>query len=94
MPIFIECILPYDIGTGIDQDQLNREIASRSFETFPQADTIVGIVYDFCNNGKRLVIQLYGKNFNANLLFDSCCSLISKDLVQKPDSTTRLTFEN
>jgi len=81
MPIFIDCILPYNIGIGIDQDQLNREIASKSFETFPQADTIVGIVYDFCNNGKRLVIQLYGINFNANLFFDSCGSLIPKDLV-------------
>ncbi len=63
MPIFIDCILPYDIGTGIDQDQLNQEMASKSFETFPQADTIVGIVYGFCNYGKRLIIQLEGKKF-------------------------------
>lgn len=93
-PIFEDCILPYDVGVGIDQNQLNPEIVKKSFEIFPQCDTLVAIVFDFCNDGKRLVVQLEGENFNSNLLFDSCGDLLSKDLLSEPDPATILTFEN
>lgn len=93
-PKFENCVMPYDIGVGIDQNQLNSEIVRQSFEIFPQADTLVAIVFDFCTYGKRLVVQLEGENFHSNLLYDSCGDLLSKDLLSEPDSSLKQTFEN
>ncbi len=93
-PVFENCIMPYDIGVGIDQNQLNSEIVRKSFEIFPQADTLAAIVLNFCSYGERLIVQLEGENFHSNLLYDSCGDLLSKDLLSKPDSALKLTFEN
>ncbi|HMR86536.1 MAG TPA: hypothetical protein PKD51_00200 [Saprospiraceae bacterium] len=93
-PIFDNCVMPYGVGDAIDQNHLNSEIVRQSFEIFPQADTLVAIVFDFCTYGKRLVVQLEGENFHSNLLYDSCGDLLSKDLLSEPDSALKLTFEN
>jgi len=76
--LFKDCLLPWEDLETISQAEIPKEIVDFTYKTYPETDTLLAAVINFCNNEKRLYIQTEGTPNYDFLLYDSCGILIGK----------------
>lgn len=76
--LFKDCLLPWEDLETISQAELPKEIVDFTYKTYPETDTLLAAVINFCNDEKRLYIQTDGTPNYDFLLYDSCGILIGK----------------
>lgn len=85
--LFKDCVFPWPELEEIPQSELPKEIVEFTNKTYPEADTILAAVINFCTN-KRLYIQTDGTINYDFLFYDKCGNLVAKGKSEK-DSNIR-----